>query len=522
MNPLQRYASILAGNTRPQGLGYGGAEKALGNLATGSAVATTAMYPVVKNNLQYADTYGDVARATTNLGKGVNAYANYKSALGLTDPSSGGINMANMLSPGNLAGSGANLAMMSNPVTGSIAGLNMLTADEENPYGTIPGIKQLNKGITTVSNRLNQTPFARALGGTVRGLYDNTLGRVLNTRPGRFAHSVLSTPFSAVEGTFGAVREGYQALDRGLFGGLLPGGAKDGIEETQRWDNPYTGLKDNFKNVRSTFNDMFTPETTDIGRVENTTPNYDGMTQDKGEFDYMGNRYASAGGETTEDTYSPVEVARNVQKVDATDLDGLNSLLDDVLTIAEDKGIADSTRSIFPSDAKFLTGSYSRSGGDLAMVDTGSGPVPVIQTPEFKKWIDKKASDLGPQGFMSYYKELTGGQDRGGLYTTPAVFEKFIGFDPVKPSKTIDKTGKVMSEWRGAGAKFEALANAFQQDVTGRSSGNVNQVVMDRSGVGPGANRIDMNPVEGIQRVVGEQGVRVGPDTGIGSYRIFI
>lgn len=520
MSTLSRYASILSGNARSgSALEYGGAEKAMGDIATGMGVATTAMYPVVKNNTQYAQQYSGMANTAQSIGKGAQAYGNYKTALGLADANVGGGMLANMLSPGNIVGSGANLAMMSNPVTASLAGVNALTADEENPYGTIPGLKQANKFVSGVSDKLNQTPVAQGIRKGINTAYDQTLGRVLSTRPGQAFTSVASLPFAVAETGYNTVREGYQALDRNLFGGYLPFGAQEGKAETQRWDNPTEPLNNAVENVRNTLSNMLHREEAKpaLPPVTDSSPNYDAMMGNQSQVDYQGQPYASSGGEQVGEAYSPLEQARSGNKVitHGGDKEGLNSLLDDLLVIGESKGIADKARDGTPT---FSTDTYSGQygGGGRPMIDTGDGPRPLISSPEFKTWIDEKAQELGPEGFMKYHQELTGGDPR--LYTRKEIFQHFVGIDPHKPSNSIND--QMVDQHKQFGAKFEAMAG----DYTGQQSAtSVNPT--RTPGINPGNvgyKGISMNPVEGINRVKGEQGARLGGDTGIGSYRVFI
>lgn len=527
-SPLQRYASILAGNARSgTGVEYGGAEKAMGELATGSAIATTAMYPVVNNNHQYIDEYTDMANFTNKVGKGAQAYGNYKSALGLVSPSTGGDTMANMLSPGNLVGSGATLAMMSNPVTASLAGINSLTSDEENPYGTIPGVKQANKFVAGVADKMNQTPVAQGIRKGVTSLYDQTMGRVLNTRPGRAFTSVAELPFQVAEAGYQGVREGYQALDRGIFGGLLPWGAQEGKPETQRWDNPLPRLKSSLDSAGENITGMFKEPVRDDGPTK---------FNDLSEVDYLGNKYGSTGGEQVGDDYSKLEQAKNVYKVkDGGDKEGLNALLDDLLTIGESKGMTDPQKAEVkhppraevkpkpsPQAPKFSSSNYtSKYGGEgRPMIDTGSGMKPLITSPEFMDYLDAKATELGPMGFVKWHQELTGGKDM--YYKSPEVFNYVFKIDARNPTKHIRNHPEQYENFKHQGSRFELFAGPFtgEHDLKPNNPPEINTDITRSRYEG-----IDMNPVAGMQRVTGEHGVRFGEPTnpnGLGQYRLFL
>ena len=168
----------------------------------------------------------------------------------MLDPVYGSQNFAYAVSPGTMTGTGMTYGVANaNPYLGLGMGINNITANKANPYGAIPGFSHLGEATNYVTNTLNNTPFATGVRNIASSLYDSTLGNVMNNDVGRNIHNLASMPMNALSGTTNLVREGYQALDRNVFGNLLPGGADSEDAESLQFDNPYANLQENIKKI---------------------------------------------------------------------------------------------------------------------------------------------------------------------------------------------------------------------------------------------------------------------------------
>ena len=244
-SPLQEYQAMLANQGRLDNIpNY--AEDAMGSGVTASAVGLNATLPIVQNNLKYADGFNRVADATQKASNALGIYGGYKSALGLTDPTMGNEAFANTFSPGNMLNTGIQYASYLNPITGTLQGINSLTQDEENPYGTIPGVSNFNQYVGEASNRINATGPGQAVMNTLGSIYDRTLGPVMSSTPGQLLHATATLPLSAVQTGYNALKEAGEWVDRTLFGNYLPGLANEENPDTMRWDNPTRPLVENF------------------------------------------------------------------------------------------------------------------------------------------------------------------------------------------------------------------------------------------------------------------------------------
>ena len=242
----QQYASMLAGSGRSRSNLDTGAEAGLGTATTLSALGLTATAPIVQNNLGYAEQFNNIANATNRLGNATNLYSNVKSGLGLIDPSMGSETFANTLSPGNALNAGAQIASYLNPVTGTLQAINSLTQDEENPYGTLPVVSNVNEWVGDRAEELNQTPIAQGIRSGLTTAYDATLRPIMNSTPGQYLHATAMLPVSAVESGYNVLKEAGEWVDRTLFGNYLPGLANEEKPDTMIWNNPLTPLKQNF------------------------------------------------------------------------------------------------------------------------------------------------------------------------------------------------------------------------------------------------------------------------------------
>ncbi len=226
----------------------------VGIVGYGTALAG---YPVVLNNLDYADTYMDYVGGLQDYGRATGLINNYATGLQMFDPQYGSQNFSYSVSPGTMTGAGINYGVANaNPYLGLGMGINKITGNESNPYGAIPGFSHLGRFTDSVTQTLNNTPVARGIRNIASNVYDNTLGRVMDNDIGRSVYNVARTPMDFVSGTTGLIREGYQGLDRNVFGGLLPGGADASDPESMRYDDPYADLKSTISKIGDRKNEI--------------------------------------------------------------------------------------------------------------------------------------------------------------------------------------------------------------------------------------------------------------------------
>ncbi len=263
-SPAQAYLNLSAnmgrGSTASGVSSDQGAEKFINNTATAGALGATAVFPAVVNNMSYANDYVNLTKSVNKVGQAGAVYSSYKTALGLAGPQ-GSEQMGNTFSPGNLMRAGVETASYLNPVTGVLNAVNSMTKNEQNPQGTLPGVSYVQGKVDQFGNVLNDTKVGNFMSNTAQAFHENFISPVLQTRPGQILTSVAGIPMGAVESGYNTLREGYQGLDRNLFGGYLPGGAKKGDAETQRWDNPMDPLKQSLDHFGNTLrNDQFPTE----------------------------------------------------------------------------------------------------------------------------------------------------------------------------------------------------------------------------------------------------------------------
>lgn len=229
-----------------------GLEGGLNRTATAGALGATAVFPAVVNNMSYADDYNNLTKSVNAVGKAGGIYSGYKTALGLMDSGTGSDQFANTFSPGNMLRSGFETASYLNPITGVLNAVNSLTRDEDTPQGTIPGVSFVQGKVDAMADAINKSQLGTAISRGARNIYDKTIAPVVQSRPGQIITSGAGVPLGLAESGYSTLREGYQALDRGLFGGYLPFGARDDDPETQRFDNPLDPLTQSFNRFKNT------------------------------------------------------------------------------------------------------------------------------------------------------------------------------------------------------------------------------------------------------------------------------
>jgi hypothetical protein len=229
-----------------------GLEGGLNRTATAGALGATAVFPAVVNNMSYADDYNNLTKSVNAVGKAGGIYSGYKTALGLMDSGTGSDQFANTFSPGNMLRSGFETASYLNPITGVLSAVNSLTRDEDTPQGTIPGVSFVQGKVDAMADAINKSQLGTAISRGARNIYDKTIAPVVQSRPGQIITSGAGVPLGLAESGYSTLREGYQALDRGLFGGYLPFGARDDDPETQRFDNPLDTLTQSFNRFKNT------------------------------------------------------------------------------------------------------------------------------------------------------------------------------------------------------------------------------------------------------------------------------
>lgn len=242
-----RLSSGSGGLSNDQGL-----EGGLNRTATAGALGATAVFPAVVNNMSYADDYRNLTKSVGEVGRVGGIYANYKTALGLAGPT-GDDQFANTFSPGNMFRTGVQTASYMNPVTGILNAVNSLTRNDDTPQGTIPGVNFVQGKVDAMADAMNNSQLGTAISRGARDIYNKTIAPVVQSRPGQILTSTAGVPIGLAESGYSTLREGYQALDRGLFGGYLPFGARDDDPETQRFDNPLDPLTQSLTNFKNTF-----------------------------------------------------------------------------------------------------------------------------------------------------------------------------------------------------------------------------------------------------------------------------
>ena len=230
------------------------------------------LYPAVANNLEYAPAFIDYADAVGNYSKNLAGVNNYLTATNYLGPQ--GASYFDYASrPGTSASIVADQYINSIPYVGLGRGLNFLTANEQNPYGAIPVFNTFQKGMNSVVRGMNNSPVGRWMGDRGADLYNATIGNLYDMNTGAFrgAGQVASVPGAIIASGGDAVnqfgsflREGYQALDRNVFGNSLPGGADIGDAESMQydspWKNPFGALTKAIKGIPGSFKSRTTAE----------------------------------------------------------------------------------------------------------------------------------------------------------------------------------------------------------------------------------------------------------------------
>lgn len=238
-----------------------------GNLGTAGAVAINAGVPVVLNNPEYIPQFLDFAEGYGNYMDAFGQTQNYLTGANFLGPN-GASYFGATLGPGTMAGSAFDgYTSSAVPYLGLARGLNNITANVENPYGTIPIISNLQRGIDNVVQGMNSTSLGRGMQNFGAGVYNNTLGRLYDMDTGFFRGigNLAQIPGEAIGGVGDFFREGYQFIDKELFGKALPGGAIEGdmrnftkekwagVEEANSWQNPFKGLTDLISGATDSF-----------------------------------------------------------------------------------------------------------------------------------------------------------------------------------------------------------------------------------------------------------------------------
>ena len=210
-------------------------ETALGLVSSGLHVAN----PILKNNptnRSLRSTYVDAYDAYNTISPVVNTFSRYEQASELLNPDTGGDAASEVLSLENLTQNTADILSWANPAVGVTTWLNSLTEDEENPYGKIPILKDLEKGKDWVAAKLDETGFGQALREKSKAAWDMTIGKVMDTETGRAIYEGTTDALTAVDKYLllglapglhdakeGLAYKGYVGLDRAAHG-YLPGG----------------------------------------------------------------------------------------------------------------------------------------------------------------------------------------------------------------------------------------------------------------------------------------------------------
>lgn len=246
--------------------------KFLGTAGAVGRMSLPMLAPAVQNNLEYAPAFMDYADSVMNYSNNLAGVNNYLTTANYLGPKGGSyFNYASR--PGTSASIVADQYLNTIPYVGLGRGLNYLTANEANPYGAIPVFNTFQEGMNNVVRGMNNSPVGRWMGDRGAELYNATIGNLYDMNTGAFrgAGQVASVPGAIIAsggdaiGQFGDfMREGYQALDRNVFGNSLPGGADIGDAESMQydspWKNPFGALTKAIKGIPGSFKSRTTAE----------------------------------------------------------------------------------------------------------------------------------------------------------------------------------------------------------------------------------------------------------------------
>ena len=212
------------------------------NWETALGLGSSAMYvanPILANNPRQQSlrsSYVSAYDAYNKISPAVNAFSRYEQASELLHPDTGGDAASEIASLENMTQTAADALSWANPALGVTTWLNSLTEDEENPYGKIPILKDLEKGKDWVAAKLDETGFGKALREKSKAAWDATIGKVMDTETGRAIYEGSTDALTAVDQYLlmglapglhdakeGLAYKGYLGLDRAAHG-YLPGG----------------------------------------------------------------------------------------------------------------------------------------------------------------------------------------------------------------------------------------------------------------------------------------------------------
>lgn len=219
----------------------------------GSALALQALQPAVLNNLQYAPEYMDAVNTYSDFASGVDMYNKLQMGVNMTNPKDGNAYFSEAFGLGNTFETGALLGLSAiNPAVGISMLTNALTTNDDNPFGQIPLVSDVQEGISNFSDWLNSTQVGGNITSGLSGLYDNVFKPVTNSVPGKYANAIAQLPLDFTDAVVSTLGEGYEFIDGTLFGGYLPGGQTDD-PESQEWNNPLENLENRLNDMSSLY-----------------------------------------------------------------------------------------------------------------------------------------------------------------------------------------------------------------------------------------------------------------------------
>lgn len=219
----------------------------------GSALALQALQPAVLNNLQYAPEYMDAVNTYSDFASGVDMYNKLQMGVNMTNPEDGNAYFSEAFGLGNTFETGALLGLSAiNPAVGVGMLTNALTSNEDNPFGSVPLVSDLQEGISNFSDWLNSTQVGGNITSGLSGLYDNVFKPITNSVPGKYANAIAQLPLDFTDAVVSTLGEGYEFIDGSLFGGYLPGGQTDD-PESQEFNNPLQNLEDRLNDMSSLY-----------------------------------------------------------------------------------------------------------------------------------------------------------------------------------------------------------------------------------------------------------------------------
>jgi hypothetical protein len=320
---------------------------------------------------------------------------------------------------------------LGNPIGAALWGLNKMTANEENPEGRVPLMKNMQKTFNAAGDWLTGTTFGQEMVKLGTGFHRNVIKPVTDTSIGETFMDLARLPLTVVEGAAGVVTAGYEKMDSALFKGKLPGGAEKGKEvdftdmvKARTVDPLVANIEDLFGQDKATELAGIGPEDMVIDPVPTTA----------GTREATDNELLKAFGKDLDTTLTEGYVRKDTDTVldfettfpDEHELPDIETPIEQRILDAKHPPAPDITENwVAPSHGsaewfaetpmEMLTVKlpYGEVATPHMVVDGTSTPVQAM--PEFWDWLDGKRASLGRDGFRNYVAKQHGA--KGWQYT---------------------------------------------------------------------------------------------------------